>query len=309
MAEWSPFRAFAPRRQRSVPVFADLVFLCLILAAAAALWHGSRSLPGYNWQWQLLPDFIASRAPDGSLRPGLLLQGLFTTLRVGFWTFAFSLLIGCAIGIAAVNKSRFLTWPCLASINLVRNTPPLIILFVVYFFAGNFLPAAPIEQFIQKLPGPLAGFFHATFARPGELDRMLAALLALGCYQGAYVAEIIRGGIEAVPRGQWDAARALGFSRLAAIRLVVLPQAARGMLPPLTGQCISTFKDSALASLISLPDLTFQSLEIMAVSRMTFEIWSVTAIIYLLIGLCLAILGALLEKHYSSHLNRQPQES
>ena len=134
-----------------------------------------------------------------------------------------------------------------------------------------------------------------------ETDRMLAAVMALGLYEGAYVAEIVRGSVESVPPGQWDAARALGFSRRQSLRLVILPQAARIAMPPLAGQTISAFKDSALASLISLPELTFQSLEVMAVSQMTFEIWISAGALYLLIGLACAALGRWLERRCARH--------
>lgn len=300
MAEWSPFRAFIPLRKRRLLSAPDLCVLLILVAGGILLWNSARKLPQYDWQWSLLADFLVT--DHAGLEPGLLLRGLFTTLRVGFWTFCFSLLLGGAIGIASTRRSLLVRAPCLACVNLARNTPPLVILFVVYFFAGNMLPVTPIEDAIRHLPQAARTLFAWTVATPGQLDRMLAAVLALGCYQAAYVAEIVRGGISAIPTGQWDAARALGFGRAATIRLVILPQAALSMLPPLTGQCISTFKDSALASLISLPDLTFQSLEIMAVSGMTFETWISAAALYLLIGLVCAIAGHLLEKKYTIHL-------
>lgn len=300
MSEWSPFRAFAPRRRW----FSWQDLACLLLLAAGGSWFylAARKLPLYDWQWSLLGDFIVVRDQTGTLRAGLLLRGLFTTLRVGSWTFLFSLCVGGIIGIASASRKRLIRFPCLAYVNLLRNTPPLVILFVVYFFAGNFLPVTAIEDFLRTLPPEIGQVFGALVASPGQMDRMLAAVLALGAYQGAYVAEIVRGGLATVPHGQRDAALALGFGAVQTIWLVVLPQAARSMLPPLTGQCISTFKDSALASLISLPDLTFQSLEIMAVSQMTFEIWISTAALYLLTGAACACFGRILEKKYSAHL-------
>ena len=133
------------------------------------------------------------------------------------------------------------------------------------------------------------------FAPEGQLDRMVAAVLTLGVYEGAYVTEIVRGGIEGVPHGQWEASAALGFSRSQQLRLVIFPQAVRAILPPLVGQVITTFKESALASLISLPDLTFQALEVMAISRMTFEVWISAGAIYLLLGVLCARYGRWLE--------------
>ncbi|MBD5640800.1 MAG: amino acid ABC transporter permease [Desulfovibrio sp.] len=300
MAEWSPFRAYVPVARRGFFSWQDWLCVAALLGASAWLWHSASRLPQYEWQWPLLGEFLIAHGRNGGLEAGLLLRGLFTTLRVGIWTFLFSLLLGGLLGILASRKSFRL--PCAAVINLIRNTPPLVILFVVYFFAGNLLPVAELEALVRKLPPFGKTLVAWVFAPAGQMDRMLAAILALGAYQAAYVAEITRGAIASVPRGQWDASRSLGFGRWQTIWLVILPQAARSMLPPLTGQCISTFKDSALASLISLPDLTFQSLEIMAVSSMTFEIWISAAVIYLLVGAVCACLGNLLENRYSRHI-------
>lgn len=265
------------------------------------LFLGERAsrLPEYQWQWPLLWEFIARKNQAGNWECGLLAKGFFTTLRVGFWTILLSLAVGGAIGAISAQKSRLAAFPCHVYVNLFRNTPPLVIIFALYFFAGNLLPFNIIEDAARQLSPFGKQMLALFFAPPGQLDRMFAAVLALGLYQGAYVAEITRGGIESVPRGQWDAAAALGFSRLQRLRFVILPQAARLMLPPLTGQAISSFKESALASLISVPDLTFQSLEIMAISRMTFEIWVSTGILYLLLGILCAILGRRLEKRFS----------
>lgn len=297
--DWSPFKAYGNQHQKHIAALPDLIVICLVIIIASFLYIRSRSLAQYNWQWSLLFEFLIRIGKDGQWEPGLLLTGLFTTLRVGFWTFILSIIAGLLIGALAASKSWGAPFFCQIYVNLIRNTPPLIILFCVYFFAGNLLPIGILDDTLRHSAPWLKEVFGDFFAQPGQLDRMIAAVLALGCYQGAYVAEIIRGGIESVPKQQWDAALALGFSRIQALRLVIIPQAGRLMLPPLTSQCITTFKDTALASLISLPDLTFQSLEIMAVSNMTFEIWITTAIIYLIIGAFCAILGWFLERKYT----------
>lgn len=292
MKAWSPF---ATGRKHRRLAWQDGLALLLLLAIVCWFWLRARELPAYGWQWPLLGDFLLLHT-DSGWRPGLLLQGLATTLRVGLWTFTFSLIAGGAIGMAASRHKLWAFVPALALINLIRNTPPLVILFSIYFFAGNIIPVEPLENAIRHLSPPLRETIAWIVCPPGQMDRFLAAVLALGVYQGAYVAEIVRGGILSVPRGQWDASLALGFNHRQTLRLVILPQAMRLMLPPLTGQAISTLKDSALASLISLPDLTFQSLEIMAVSDMTFEIWLTSALIYLAIGAVCAGAGALLER-------------
>lgn len=277
----------------------DWATLGILLFCASCIILKASSLPQYNWNWKLLAEFIFRHDSSGQLAPGLLLTGLFTTLRVGIWSIFLALLIGLPPGIYFAKKSGFAILPHFVLLNIIRNTPPLVLLFCVYFFAGNLFSFAPLEDAYRALSPEWRNFVTAIYAPPGQLDRMTAAIVALGAYQGAYMAEIIRSGIESVDKGQMDAALALGFSPFACMRLVILPQAARLILPPLTGQAITTFKDSALASLISLPDLTFQSLEIMAVSNMTFEIWTSCGLLYLLLGAICAVLGRFLEKKYA----------
>lgn len=295
-SEWSPFRSYGGRRKRWPDVIAVALLCCL------GLWLTLRAtrLPEYDWYWKLLFEFVIRQDSKGAWHPGMLLQGLFTTLRIGFWTLLFSLLAGGALGMAFAGRSFVFSLPYRLYVNLARNTPPLVILFSIYFFAGNMLPVTGIENALRHSP-QLREVVALVFAPPGQLDRMLAAILALGLYQSAYVAEIVRSGIESVNQGQMDAALALGFPKHLALALVVLPQAAALMLPPLTGQAITIFKDSALASLISLPDLTFQCLEAMAVSRMTFEIWISGAILYLLVGAMCVCAGSFMESRFTFH--------
>lgn len=293
MREWSPFRAYAARRGRSH--WQDGLTASFLVAGCLWFFLEARHLPPYEWNWQACARFFCVSGPQGEWQAGLLLQGLFTTLRVGFWSFLLALIAGGAAGLYAVSKSFWDTLPYQIFINLLRNTPPLVILFCVYFLTGSVIPVSPMENAIRHLPPFMQEGIASLVAAPGQMDRMLAAVLALGLYQGAYVAEIVRGSMQGVGAGQWDAGLALGFGRLATLRLIILPQGLRLALAPLTGQCISTFKESALASLISLPDLTFQSLEIMAISGMTFEVWICAGLLYLLLGLACGWLGRLLE--------------
>jgi polar amino acid transport system permease protein len=189
-------------------------------------------------------------------------------------------------------------YPIRLYITVLRNTPPLVLLFLVYFFAGSFFsePLLHLEEFLSRQPFWIQEGCAVLIAPPGQLDRMLAAILTLGLYSGAYVAEIVRGALESVDRGQWDASASLGMNSSQQMRWVIFPQAFRIMIPSLTGQTIAIFKETALASVISLPELTFQSLEVMAVTRMTFELWLLTAGLYLLISCCWGWLGRYLER-------------
>lgn len=294
--EWSPFRCGSRRKRFG---WHDLLFFTILVLSICFFIYRASKLPEYSWNWHLLCEFIIKKNATGQWESGLLLKGLYATLRVGIWSIVFSLVLGGILGIISARKSFLTTFLCQIYVNLFRNTPPLVILFAVYFFAGNLLPTGPLEDAVRLLPEGWRDLAAAVFAGPGQMDRMIAAVLALGMYQSAYVAEILRGGIASVDRGQWDAAKALGFNRWQCVYLVILPQACRLIIPPLTGQTISSFKDSTLASLISIPDMTFQSLEIMAISGMTFEIWLTTGILYLLIGAWCGLAGSWLERRAS----------
>ncbi|WP_300848034.1 amino acid ABC transporter permease [uncultured Bilophila sp.] len=293
--EWSPYAEYSrPGRPFPVLTRGDAYILVLLMAAGAWFVWRAQSLTGYQWRWPLLADFLIRRTPEG-YEPGLLARGLFVTLRLGVWSMALALLIGGTLGTLSARKEGAAVLPIRLFVNGVRNMPPLVLLFLLYYFAGNLLPVSDMEQALRSAPSILRETVAFAFAPEGQLDRMTAAVLTLGIYEGAYVTEIVRGGIEGVPRGQWEASAALGFSSFQRLRLVILPQAVRFILPPLVGQVITTFKDSALASLISLPDLTFQALEVMAISRMTFEVWISAGLIYLLLGVACARYGRWLE--------------
>ncbi len=299
-AAWSPVRAWGRRGRRGM-AWQDAALFCLLAGAGAwCVWRAG-ALPQYHWQWSVLGEFLVRRGADGTWEAGLLLRGLGVTVRIGFWSMLLALLTGALAGLPSAHARGLAALPSRVWVTIIRNTPPLVLLFFLYFFAGNLLPVAALEDAVRHLPEALRAGVALGFAPPGQMDRMLAAVMALGLYEGAYVAEIVRGSVESVPPGQWDAARALGFSRRQSLRLVILPQAARIAMPPLAGQTISAFKDSALASLISLPELTFQSLEVMAVSQMTFEIWISAGALYLLIGLACAALGRWLERRCARH--------
>ena len=276
--EWSPYAEYG-RQGRLFPTFGrvDAVLVGLLLLGACFFLWRSETIAAYRWSWPDLADFLVRRTPGG-YEPGLLIRGLIVTLRLGVWSMALALLIGGVLGALSAGKRGVAALPIQLFVNSVRNIPPLVLLFLLYFFAGNLLPVSDMEQALRSMP---------PFVRD--------AVLTLGVYEGAYVTEIVRGGIEGVPHGQWEASAALGFSRSQQLRLVIFPQAVRAILPPLVGQVITTFKDSALASLISLPDLTFQALEVMAISRMTFEVWISAGAIYLLLGVLCARYGRWLE--------------
>ena len=124
-----------------------------------------------------------------------------------------------------------------------------------------------------------------------------SAVLALSLFEGAYASEIFRAGIISIKRGQWEAAQSVGLNTYQTYRLIILPQALRRILPPLTSQAVSLIKDSALVSTIAIYDLTMQGQAIIAETFLVFEIWFTVAAIYLTMTLALSAAVFYMEKH------------
>ncbi len=122
-----------------------------------------------------------------------------------------------------------------------------------------------------------------------RFSAFFSALITLALFEGAYITEIVRSGIQSIERGQWEAAHALGLSRWQQMRYVILPLTAQRVLPPLVGQFISTIKDSAIVSVISIQELTFQGMELMAATYLTIEVWLTITALYLLLTLSLSL--------------------
>ncbi|MEF2678925.1 MAG: ABC transporter permease subunit, partial [Bilophila wadsworthia] len=217
--EWSPYAEYG-RQGRLFPTFGrvDAVLVVLLLLGACFFLWRSETIAAYRWSWPELADFLVRRTPGG-YEPGLLIRGLIVTLRLGVWSMALALFIGGVLGALSAGKRGVAALPIQLFVNSVRNIPPLVLLFLLYFFAGNLLPVSDMEQALRSMPPFVRDAVAWGFAPEGQLDRMVAAVLTLGVYEGAYVTEIVRGGIEGVPHGQWEASAALGFSRSQQLRL------------------------------------------------------------------------------------------
>ncbi|MCU0576779.1 MAG: amino acid ABC transporter permease [Desulfobacterota bacterium] len=234
-----------------------LVFMALLVFIVV---KGTGTL-GYHWQWYRVPRYLIMDTPGG-LKAGPLVRGLLVT----FYITGISLVLAFAIGLVAVlmrlSSSFSARAVARAYLELIRNTPLLIQLFFLYFVIS-----------------PIVG-----------MNAFVSAVLALSLFEGAYISEIFRSGIESIPRGQWEASLSSGLTILEAYRFVILPQAVRAILPPLTGQAISLIKDSALVSTIAIYDLTMQGQAIVAETFLVFEIWLTVAAIYLAITMTLSAL-------------------
>ena len=239
----------------------------LILSALGWLFVRGGAQLEYNWQWYRIPDYLFT-IKDGSFAPGPLLEGLYVTLRITGFSLLFSFIFGLSCAIMRLSKSFLGHLLARLYLEVIRNTPLLIQIFFIYFVLG-----------------PILG-----------LERLTAAILALSLFEGAYASEIFRAGIQSIAKGQWEAAYSLGLSSFNTYRKVVIPQAVRQVLPPLTNQAVCLIKDSALVSTIAIYDLTMQGQAIIARTFLTFEVWFTVAAIYLFLTVTLSALSAFLEK-------------
>jgi polar amino acid transport system permease protein len=220
----------------------------------------------------------------------MLLQGLFTTIRLSVWGVLLATLIGGVMGLCRVSRRLFFRLIGGTYVELIRNLPPLVLIFIFYFFVSSqIMPLLRVDALVAGTGEGVQDLISVLFARPAAFSTFLSALMTLAVFEGAYIAEIVRAGIQSIDAGQWEASAALGLNRWQQLRRVILPQAVKRILPPLAGQFISTIKDSAIVSVISIQELTFQGLELMAATYLTFEIWITIAVLYLMLSLTLSL--------------------
>ena len=255
----------------------------------------------YTWNWEAMPQYFIRFDPDTRhWVPNVLLQGFLTTIRLSIWATLLATLIGVVMGMLRVSQSLFKRLLAGSYVELTRNLPPLVLIFIFYFFVSDqILPALGVEAFIRSRGESTQALMTFLFAAPPLFSAFISALITLSIFEGAYMAEIVRAGIQSIEKGQWEAADALGLSRWHRMRLVILPQAVQRILPPLAGQFISTIKDSAIVSVISIQELTFQGMELMATTYFTFEIWIVITFMYLFLTLICSLGVAKLENTLS----------
>ena len=239
------------------------LFIVLLFALFAYGYHNL----SYNWQWYRVWPYLLSVTDDG-IQAGLLMKGMLVTLEISGISLLFTLVIGFSTAFMRLTSSPVLNALVVGYVETIRNTPLLIQLFVIYFVIS---PVIDISAFGS-------------------------AVTALSLFEGAYASEIIRSGIVAVDKGQWEASFSLGMTSWGTFIDVILPQALRQILPMLAGQGVSLIKDSALVSTISIFDLTMQGQSIVADTFLTFEIWFTVALCYLILTATLSAVIAQWER-------------
>ncbi|MEC6815134.1 amino acid ABC transporter permease [Photobacterium toruni] len=224
----------------------------------------------YHWQWYRIPEYLWFNE-DGQWYPGDLLEGLMVTLKISSISLICTVIIGFITALLRMSDSIVGRGLARGYIEVIRSTPLLVQIYLLYFVLG-----------------PVLG-----------IDRTTTAILALSLFQGAYSAEIFRAGLQGIPRGQREAAESLGLSQIDSYRFVVIPQMVRKIIPPLTNEAVSLVKNSSIVSIMAIFDLTTEGRNIVSDTAMPFEVWFTVAAIYLCITLTLSALAVWLERRLS----------
>lgn len=233
-----------------------------------------------------LKNLQESRFNWGELFYNLIVKGVPWTILLTVLSFLFGLIGGTLVAIALISPYKWLKIICRIYVDFFRGTPMLVQLFLIYF----------------GLPG--------LFREIGlniDLDRLPAALFALSLNVAAYLAEIMRGGIQSIDNGQWEACSSLGMSPMQTMREVIFPQAFRRMLPPLGNEFITLIKDTSLAAVIGFEELFRQGQLMVATTYKAFEIYIAVALVYLVLTTLSSVVFKRLEI-YMDPLHKSKQE-
>jgi polar amino acid transport system permease protein len=200
----------------------------------------------------------------------LLLIGLLGTVKIALISIVLGVIVGALLATLRLSPNRWLRAPATAFVEFYRNTPP-----IVHFF----------------------WFFYALPIVIGlNLDPYAAAVLALSTQSGAFYAEVFRGGILSIERGQWEGAQALGMTRSQALRRVVVPQALRRMIAPFIERSFELTKTTALASTLAYAELLYQAQQVNSITFRPMEVYSTIAVLYFLLLFTASTLARIAER-------------
>ena len=211
-------------------------------------------------------------------KPGLLIIGLWITLKISVIATILGVIIGIIGGLMRISSNPALRWTSIIYVEIIRGSPLMVQILIWYFVLGTVINDLLATSGLGRLPA----FWYG--------------VASLACFAGAYVTEIVRAGIQSIHRGQTEAARSLGMSYAQSMFYIILPQALRRILPPLAGQFISLIKDSSLLGIIAIRELTKAAREAVSASLQPFEVYLLAAVLYLVLTFTLSMLVQRLEK-------------
>jgi len=252
----------------SVPV-SVAIYLGVIALIIYGSFQGAQNM-GYNWQWYRIPQYLYTFTDDG-FQWGEMAIGLVATLKLSITAFALATALGLLIALLRLSGLVIGSAVAVGFLELIRNIPLLVLLYLFYYVLG------PIFKF----------------------DRYTASILTLAVFHAALISEILRAGINAVAKGQWEAAQSIGMTTGQIYRYIILPQSVRFMLPPMTGEVVHLIKSSAIVSVIAVAELTTIGRNIISDTYMSFEVWFTVAAVYMAVTLILSVGVTYLERRYT----------
>ncbi|WP_223457585.1 MULTISPECIES: amino acid ABC transporter permease [unclassified Pseudomonas] len=233
----------------------------------------------YNWDWGI---FFKSTSIGNEIYLDWFISGFGWTISIALMAWCIALLLGALLGVMRTLPNRWLSGFATIYVEIFRNVPLLVQLFIWYFLVPDVLPEG-IGNWIKQDLNPTTSAY-------------ICVVLCLGLFTAARVCEQVRTGIQALPNGQLGAARAMGFRLPRIYRYVLLPQAFRIIIPPLTSEFLNIFKNSSVASLIGLMELLAQTKQTAEFSANLFEAFSLATLIYFTLNMGLMMIMRVVEK-------------
>ena len=277
----------------------DYAIFAVLIAAIAYVYYRVDTVLEYRWEWSIIPNYLYRWDEEQQQWvANLLMQGLYTTIRLALWGIVLAAVIGVVFGVMRTTRRLFPRMLSRVYVELIRNIPPLVFIFIFYFFiSSQIMPLLGIEEFVRHAPPETLAWMEVLFGPPPLISNVISGIICLAMFEGAYVTEIVRAGIQSIPKTQTEAGLSIGLSRLQLMRYVILPQAVQRVVPPLAGQFITLVKDSSIVSLISIQELTFLAVETAVSTTRMFEVWITVAGLYFCVCYFCALLFDWLERH------------
>lgn len=277
----------------------DLVILAVVIGLATVITVRIGGALNYDWRWEKIPNYLYRyKESEDRWIANLLVQGLYATIRISIYASILALILGVILGIARCSANLTIRMLARTYLEFLRNVPPVVVIFIFFFFLSEqLISALNMESWARGIArSDNNAVWTFLFGDMRRFPALISGVIVLALFESAFVGEIVRAGIQSVDKGQREAARSIGMSTYQELRYIVLPQALRKVLPPLANQFITLIKDSSLVSLISVPDLTFKTIELVASTRLIFEAWLTAAAFYFVICFGLSMLFRRLEK-------------
>ncbi len=222
---------------------------------------------GYAWQWYRVWEYIII-FEDDTVYAGDFLYGLVDTVYIVLWAMVLSVLFGTILAAGRIAEGKIANMVCSLYVIVFRNTPILVQIYIFYFLI------APVFN----------------------MDRLVVGILALSLYEASFVAEILRGAIRSISKHQWEAGRALNLGTYHIVTKIILPQAVRIIIAPLTNVAINLLKHSSIVSVIAVYELTTTARDAISDTFLTLEIWILVACLYWILAAIFATISRYVEK-------------